>query len=170
MFMLLFFVWGWVILLVLAAVLAAKLPWKAGLPLAGGLVLLALPWFWAMRSATLGIRHASVISPAGYEAWFEHQGFWTYTVHVRRSGRTFDMGYHPGQDVPPVQRVRWINDSLLAIDRAGRDDFVYDLDIYEYVTWENVGERGPKPDFDPNATRPWLRAPLSGEEAFFTDE
>ena len=54
MFMLLFFVWGWVILLVLAAVLAAKLPWKAGLPLAGGLVLLALPWFWAMRSATFG--------------------------------------------------------------------------------------------------------------------
>ncbi len=168
--MLLVFVWGWVLLLLLAAALAAKLPWKAGLPLAGVLVLLALPWFWATRSATFGIRHTSVVSPAGHEAWFEHKGLWTYTVHVRKNGRLLNMGYYPGQDMPPVQHIRWITDTLLAVDRAGRDDFVCDLDIYEYVTWEGGGNRGPKPDFNPDITRPWMRAPLADEEAFFTNE
>jgi len=159
---LLFFAWGWVLLVLagLGFLCWRRFKWRTRAIVAVLLGGLALFWQNSFANLNFGREYSKVTSPDGQcTAWIRHGGMWTYTVVMVCQGQEQHLPHRSGRGVPGMTRLEWITDSLLAVDQKGPAGYVFDLANYD---------RAHGGEGDPN--KPWQRAPLPEEQRHFTDD
>jgi len=142
--------------------------------------ILLLLGFYTRHLSQHGITFSRTTCPNGkYRAWVNHSGLAMFSIYIDRGNDKETVFSQSGVETPPIERLFWIDDNFLGVDRGsapsyrGVVDFVIDTNMYFTLTEDrerelamlardhskNAMELYIQKQTEFNSNRPWERAP-----------